>query len=68
MDPVEGNTVIFRHGAVIEDESPGEHVEEQRLGDEQHMAGLRLEENRTGGVVDGRHYGKRGESALKTVD
>ena len=40
VDAVEGNSVIFRRGAVIEDETPGQGQEEQRLRDEQDVTGL----------------------------
>lgn len=40
IDAVEGDSVIFGRGSVIEDETPGQSEEEEQLGSEQEMAGL----------------------------
>jgi hypothetical protein len=40
IDAVEGDSVIFGRGSVIEDETPGQSEEEEQLGSEPEMADL----------------------------
>jgi hypothetical protein len=40
---------------VVEDETPGQGQEKERLGDEQNVAGLCFYENFADGVVNDRH-------------
>jgi hypothetical protein len=53
VHPVEGNPIIFSRGTVIENETPGEGEEKERLRDEQKVASISHYEDCAGGVVNG---------------